>query len=76
MYAGSVIRQIILNQARTPTERFEALCNLLDAARAMAPLDPAACERRRRVMATRKRDREKLRALFRKLSAGGRQDAS
>jgi predicted nucleotidyltransferase len=49
----SVAQQIALNRARTPTERFQAMCALLDAARAMAPKDSAAQERRRRALASR-----------------------
>lgn len=68
----SIGRQMSLNKARSPTERFCALCDLLDVARAMAPRDPAACERRRRALAARERDREQLRAHFRRLLAAGR----
>ena len=35
-FKRSIARQIEINRARTPTERFLALCDLLDAARAMA----------------------------------------
>src|SRR5687768_17622430 len=56
----SVHRQILLNRARTPTERLNALCELLDLARAMAPQDPDARERRRRAMAIRQQDRKSV----------------
>lgn len=69
LFDQSIREQIALNQARTPTERFMALCDLLDAARAMAPRDAAACERRRRAMAAREHQREQWRAQFRRFLA-------
>lgn len=74
IFRRSILQQIQRNLARTPTERFQAFCDLLDAARAMAPDDPAARARRRRAVAARQRDREKLRAYFRQLIAAGRAD--
>ena len=68
----SVRRQIALNRSRTPTERFLALCELLDAARAMAPNEPAARERRLRVKAVRQQEREQWRAESRRLLASQR----
>lgn len=72
-FERSVREQIAINQARTPTERFLALCDLLDTVRAMAPMDPEAIARRRRALAAhereRERDREKLRAFFRRCLA-------
>jgi hypothetical protein len=65
----SVRRPIALNQARTPDQRFRALCDLLDAARAMAPTDEAARERRRRALAARQREREQWRAELRRFCA-------
>ncbi len=70
----SILRQIAINRARTPTERFQALCDLLDAARAMAPTDPAARERQIRVKAARLREREEWRAEYRRLFAANRSD--
>ena len=80
MFAGngfdrSILRQIELNRSRTPTERFQALCDLLDAARDMAPTDPAARERRIRVKAARQKEREQWRAEYRRLFAANRTDA-
>jgi hypothetical protein len=45
------------------------LCDLLDAARAMAPMDPKSIERRRRVMEYRQKQREKSHEEFRRLVA-------
>ena len=75
-FRRSVERQIEINRTRTPTERFLALCELLDTLREMAPRDPAACERRLRVQAARTREREQLRETFRQLIAGRRDDAA
>lgn len=72
----NVEQQIALNRSRTPTERLLALCDLLDTARAMAPLDPAAQARRLRVIADRQRDREQLRARLRQFLAARRVDAA
>jgi hypothetical protein len=72
----SVREQIAINQARTPTERFLALCDLLDAVRAMAPQDPEARERRRRALVAREREREELRAFCRRHIAERGTDAS
>lgn len=74
-FERSIREQIALNQARTPTERFQALCDLLDAARAMAPRGPEARERRLRALAARQRDREELRAFCRRCLAAGQPDA-
>jgi hypothetical protein len=71
-FRESILRQIAINRARTPTERFEAVCDLLDAAREMAPTDPAARERRLRVKAARDREREQFRAEWRRLFAANR----
>jgi hypothetical protein len=75
-FDASIRRQIEINRSRTPTQRFEALCDLLDAARAMAPNDPAARERRRRIKAARQQERERFRAEYRRLFAANRADAS
>jgi hypothetical protein len=66
MFQRSVREQIAINQARTPTERFKALCDLLDAARAMAPKGPIAQARRRLALAAREREKEKLREFLRR----------
>lgn len=65
----SVRRQIAINQARTPTERMLALCDLLDTVRAMAPKGPEAQARRLRAAAARKRLREQSHAQWRRLLA-------
>ena len=52
-FERTIREQIALNRARTPTERFRALCDLLDAARAMAPRGAEARERRLRALAAR-----------------------
>ena len=75
-FERSIGRQISLNSARTPTERLNALCDLLDAARAMAPRGPEAQERRHRALAARERNREQLRAQFRRFLAARRTDAA
>lgn len=75
-FEGSIGRQISLNKARSPTDRLAALCDLLDAVRAMAPRDPIARQRRRRALAARERDREQLRAHFRRILAARRADAA
>lgn len=71
----AIRRQIALNRARTPDQRFKALCDLLDAAREMAPRDAAARERRLRVRESRERDREKWRAIVRQFHAAQRASA-
>ena len=68
----AIRQQIALNRARTPTQRFEALCDLLDVAREMAPQDAAARERRLRALESRARDREKWRVLCRQFHTGQR----
>ena len=75
VFQRSVREQLAINMARTPTERFLALCDLLDAVRAMAPKDPEAIERRRRALAARERDREHLRAFCKRCLAQRRPDA-
>ncbi len=66
VFERSIARQIELNRSRTPSERFEALCDLLDAVRAMAPDDPEARARRRRALLARQHEREQWRAEFRR----------
>lgn len=73
-FQKSIRRQIAVNRARTPTERFMAMCDLIDAALAMAPTDPAAVERRLRVKAARQEEKERWRAEFRRLFAANRTD--
>jgi hypothetical protein len=71
----AIRRQIALNRARTPDQRFEALCELLDVAREMAPRDAAARDRRLRALESRARDREKWRAICRQFHAAQRASA-
>ena len=73
-FAASIVRQISLNKSRSPTERLTALCDLLDAVRAMAPRGSVACQRRRRALAVREPNREQLRAHFRRILATRRPD--
>jgi hypothetical protein len=75
-FDARIREQIAINLARTPTERFLAMCELIDAIRAMAPKDAAAQERRRRVAAARERDRERMREHFRRLAAAHRANDS
>ena len=76
MFDRSIREQIARNRARTPTERMAALCDLLDAARAMALTDAAARQRRLRVAAAREREREQLRAHLKRLLAAQRTDSA
>lgn len=73
-FQRSIKEQIALNQARTPSQRFEALCDLLDFARAIAPTGPEAQERRQRVEAARQLDREQWRVRCRQFLASQRSD--
>lgn len=73
-FERSIRQQIEINRARTPTQRFLAMCDLLDVARAMAPKGPEARQRRLRARALRERDREQLRAELRRLIAAQRAD--
>ena len=68
-FQRSVAQQIALNRSRTPTERFEALCELLDFVRAMAPSDAEARHRRRKALAAREHEREQWRERCRQLAA-------
>ena len=73
-FEQSVGRQIALNQARTPSERLTALCELLDAVRAMAPAGEEARERRMRALSARRLEREQWRAQCRRLLTAQRTD--
>jgi hypothetical protein len=74
-YWRSILEQIAINQARTPSERFVALCELLDEVRAMAPRGPEADEQRRRANTVRELEREQGRERIRKLIAAKRTEA-
>jgi hypothetical protein len=65
-FQRSVDRQIAMNHTRTPTQRMEALCDLLDVARAMAPPDEPARQRRHRALAARHHEREQWREQCRR----------
>ena len=75
-FKKSVQRQIALNRARTPSQRFEALCDLLDAVRAMAPHTAEAVRRRRRALAARQREREQWRERCRQFLAAQRDNVA
>jgi hypothetical protein len=68
--------QIELNLARTPDERFHALCRLLDDARAMAPRDDESRSRRKLALSAHQLEREKWREQWRRLAAAERLGAS
>lgn len=74
-FQRSIKRQIALNQARTPSERLNALCELLDAARSMAPTGPDAQRRRRLANEAALRDKEQWRERCRQFLAAKRTDA-
>ena len=74
-FARSIREQIAQNQSRTPSQRFNALCDLLEVARAMAP-DDAEARARRRALAARQLDRERWHEQCRRLLATQRADAS
>jgi hypothetical protein len=63
------LREIRVNQSRTPTERFKALCALLEAERAKALHDLAFRERLRQAQAVREKERKAFRALLRRIVA-------
>ena len=66
---SSIQQQIAINRARTPSQRFLALCDLLESERAMKPNDEAARKRYQRVRELRQREREKFHAEWRRLFA-------
>jgi hypothetical protein len=68
--------QIEINRQRTPTQRFEALCALLDVAIEMAPKGEVAAERRRRALAARQQERERWREQHRRFLSAHRDDAA
>src|SRR3954465_868464 len=68
----SIRRQITMNQARSPDERFAALCDLLRAAARMTPHDPDAKQRRQRIVPEKQRERERFRAEWSRLFAAYR----
>ena len=76
VFERSVRRQIEMNRARTPTERLLALCDLLEAVRAMEPKGTEALARRERLHAQRQRERERMREYFRRLAEAERANAS
>ena len=76
IFRRSVRQQIAINQARTPTERFVALCDLLDFVRAASPQTPEARQARRRALARRQQEHEGLREFCRRHAAPQRANAS
>lgn len=72
-FKRSVRRQVEINQLRTPTERFQAMLDLLDLADAMQAQDPASRERRRR---EKKKERERHREQLKRFLAAHRIDRS
>jgi hypothetical protein len=74
-FQRSIDQQIAINQSRTPSQRLSALCELLDAARAMAPGGPEARERRRRAAVARHLEREQWRVRCRQFLAAQRTNA-
>jgi hypothetical protein len=72
MFERSVREQIAINLARTPTQRLLAMCDMLDAVRAMAPRTAEAAERRLRALAAREQEREQFRAQCRRWAAAQR----
>ena len=66
IFRRSILRQIEINRARTPHQRFMAFCELMQAAEAMAPQDAAAQERRRRAVELKQRERERSRAEWKR----------
>jgi hypothetical protein len=67
--------QIEINRQRTPTQRFEALCALLDVTIEMAPKGEVAAERRRRALAARQQQQERWREQHRRFLAAHRNEA-
>ena len=74
-FQRSIDRQIAINQARSPTQRLDALCELLDTARELAPVGPEAQARRLRAAAVLQLDRERWRVRCRQYLAAQRPDA-
>lgn len=72
MFQRSIDQQIALNRARTPSQRLESLCELLDFARAIAPAGIEAQQRRRRAESARQFDREQWRGRCRQFLAAER----
>jgi hypothetical protein len=69
MFQRSIDRQIAINQSRTPSQRLESLCELLDFARAIAPVGLEAEQRRRRADSVRQFEREQWRVQCRQFLA-------
>lgn len=75
VFQRSIDQQIAMNQARNPSQRFEALCTLMDAARTLAPTGVEAENRRHLAEAARQLDRERWRDKCRQFLATQRADA-
>ena len=61
---------------RTPDERFRALCELLQAMRAMLPQDAQSQQRRERLQKAKDKERERFRAEWSRLFAAYRDPES
>jgi hypothetical protein len=75
IFDRSIAEQIAINRARTPTGRLQALCDLLDAIRAMAPQGEEARQRRCRALKARQAERERFSAECRRLLAAQRSES-
>lgn len=71
-FQRSIDHQIRINQARTPGERLDALCELMDIARAMAPTGVEAEHRRRSIRVAREKEKERWREQCRRHIAAQR----
>lgn len=72
----SIREKVAINQQRTPTERFLAMCDLMDFIRATARMDPKSIERRRRKRLARDEQRKRDHAAIRAIVARTRAEAS
>jgi len=72
IFEQSIREQIAINRARTPTQRLLAMCDMLDAIRAMAPRTPQAAQQRLRALAAREQQREQFRDQCRRWAAAQR----
>ncbi len=69
MFQRSIEQQIALNRSRTPSQRLESLCDLLDFARSIAPVGVKAEQRRQRAESARQFNREQWRVRCRQFLA-------
>jgi hypothetical protein len=71
-FERSIRVQIEMNRARTPDQRFDALCQLLEELEAFTPQDSDAQKRRQLIQDAKERERERFRAEWSKLFAAYR----